>query len=376
MREKLGLPPPERRVGLSAHDFAQAACAPEVVLLNAERREGAPAVKSRWLWRLETLARGAGVALPGKPEALAWARALDRPERFAPAERPKPTPPVEVRPRDMFVTQVEKWVRDPYSIYARRILGLKKLERPSEPFEAAARGSAIHKALERFTLEWPEALPEDCVVVLRERLTAELDTAGMGEIAMVRERVLASECARWLAAFEARRRGGARILVERTGGFTFTVGGRPFTVSAKADRIEVREGRADVLDFKTGQAPTEKQIDAGFAPQLTLTAAILANGGFEGVDAPPGELGYVRVTGRKPPGEELIRVPGSKAGAAADKALQGLMRRVAMFDDESVPYASWAAPQFLGRIGGEYDQLARLWEWMVLGADEEEAPVP
>jgi ATP-dependent helicase/nuclease subunit B len=191
----------------------------------------------------------------------------------------------------------------------------------------------------------------------------------------VRERVLAFECAQWLAAFEARRRGGARILVERTGGFTFTVGGRPFTVSAKADRIEVREGRADVLDFKTGQAPTEKQIDAGFAPQLTLTAAILANGGFEGVEAPPGELGYVRVTGRKPPGEELIRVPGSKAQAAADKALQGLMRRVALFDDESVPYASWAAPQFLGRIGGEYDQLARLWEWMVLGADEEEAPV-
>ncbi|HYD44943.1 MAG TPA: double-strand break repair protein AddB, partial [Phenylobacterium sp.] len=67
MREALGLPSPERRLGLSAHDFAQAASAPEVVLLQSERREGAPAVPSRWLWRLSTLARGAKVELPSRP---------------------------------------------------------------------------------------------------------------------------------------------------------------------------------------------------------------------------------------------------------------------------------------------------------------------
>src|SRR5690606_24618573 len=104
MRRKLGLPPPERRIGLAAHDFAQAACAPDVVLLHAERREGAPAVKSRWLWRLETLASGAGVEIPGRPELLAWARALDAPGPYSPAKRPAPVPPVEHRPREMFVT--------------------------------------------------------------------------------------------------------------------------------------------------------------------------------------------------------------------------------------------------------------------------------
>lgn len=90
MRERLGLPPPERRVGLAAHDFAQAACAPEVILLHSERREGAPAVKSRWLWRLETLARGAGVLLPGRPDVLDWARALDAAQKYEPAKRPAP----------------------------------------------------------------------------------------------------------------------------------------------------------------------------------------------------------------------------------------------------------------------------------------------
>jgi RecB family exonuclease len=194
----------------------------------------------------------------------------------------------------------------------------------------------------------------------------------MGEIAMVRERTLALECARWLAAFEERRRGGARLLVERTGSMTFDAKPEPFTLSAKADRIEVRHGRADVLDFKTGQAPTDKQIDAGFSPQLTLTAAIVAAGGFEDVDVPPGELGYVRVTGRKPPGEELVRVDAAESQAAAAKALDGLKRRVARFAEEDTPYVSWAAPQFIGRLGGDYDQLARLWEWHVVGTDEDD----
>jgi ATP-dependent helicase/nuclease subunit B len=97
MRQRLGLPSPERRVGLTAHDFAQAACAPEVVLLHSERREGAPAVKSRWLWRLETLARGADLTLPGRPELVAWARELDAPDRYQPADRPAPTPPLAHR---------------------------------------------------------------------------------------------------------------------------------------------------------------------------------------------------------------------------------------------------------------------------------------
>lgn len=372
MREQLGLPPPERRLGLAAHDFAQAACAPEVFLVHSKRRGGQPSVKSRWLWRLETLAKAAGRKLPRAEEALGWARALDAPEDFAPADRPRPTPPVSARPRKLPVTAVETWVRDPYAVYARYVLRLRRLSSPSEPFEAMARGSAVHKALERFALEWPDALPDGCAPLLRRHLLHELEAAGMGAAAMVREGALAAECARWLAEWERRRRTGADLLVERTGTISFDAPGGAFVLTAKADRIEVRHGRADILDFKTGQPPTASQIEAGFAPQLTLTAAILAKGGFEGVSAPPGELGYIRVTGRKPPGEELIRVPASAAQAAADKAFAGLQRLVARFDEEAQPYRSWAAPQFMGRHGGEYDQLARLWEWHVVGLDDED----
>ena len=162
MRERRGPPPPERRVGLAAHDFAQAACAPDVVLLHSERREGQPAVKSRWLWRLQTLARGADLdPLPGRPQLLDWARRLDAAEIYAPLARPAPVPPVADRPTRLAGTSIEALTRDPYAVWARDILKLYALERPDEPVEARARGTAIHAAFERFALAWPKALPPE-----------------------------------------------------------------------------------------------------------------------------------------------------------------------------------------------------------------------
>src|SRR5262249_8224515 len=156
MREALGLPPPERRIGLSAHDFAQAACAEEVVLLHTERRDGAPQVKSRWLWRLETLANGAKAPIPGRRDVLASAGVVDEPGKSAPYPRPSPTPPVEHRPDKLYVTRIETLTRDPYAVWARDILNLHVLERPDEAVEARARGTAIHSAFERFVTAFPD----------------------------------------------------------------------------------------------------------------------------------------------------------------------------------------------------------------------------
>src|SRR5690606_2374496 len=114
-----------------------AACADEAILIHTERRGGQPAVKSRWLWRLEMLTRGADtsdtpVVLQKPAPLVAVARSLDTPPPGPPryARRPAPTPPVARRPREMPVTGVERWVRDPYAVYAQRILGLRVMDRP------------------------------------------------------------------------------------------------------------------------------------------------------------------------------------------------------------------------------------------------------
>ncbi|MBU1538548.1 MAG: double-strand break repair protein AddB [Alphaproteobacteria bacterium] len=387
MRQTLGLPPPERRLGQTAQDFVQAACADEAILVHSERRGGQPAVRSRWLWRLEMLTRGADapatpIKLARASTALEAARALDVPPPGPPryARRPAPTPPVHRRPRQLPVTGVERWVRDPYAVYAQRILGLQKLERPGASAEAMARGNAVHRAIERVVVSWPGALPDDCADQIEGFLREELDAAGFEDHAMARETPLARNCAVWLAGWERERRArGATLLIEQTGRMTFGAPFGPFILTAKADRIELDADGAAVIDFKTGSTPSAKQVAQGFAPQLTLTAAILADGGF--ADAPPtpaSELLYVKVTGRKTPGEAVdVGKPGRNqpltAAELAERELARLVDGVAAFDDEARPYVSWAAPQFMGNFGGNYDHLARVWEWHVVGG-EDEAP--
>lgn len=379
MRRTLGLPPPERRLGQTAQDFVQAACAEEVILVHAERRGGQPQVKSRWLWRLEMLTRGANaaatpVALERPSASLTLARALDAPVRARPdyAPRPKPTPPVARRPLELPVTGVERWVRDPYAIYARYVLNLRQLDRPGEAAEALARGNAVHKAVERMTLAWPHVLPDDCAEQLEALLLEELTSHGFEDAAMAREAPLARNSARWLATFEADRRArGIGIRVEERVEMLLPTARGPFRLTAKADRIELSATGAAVLDFKTGAIPTAKQVKRGFSPQLTLTGAILAEAGLaDAGPVAPEELTYIRVVGRKTPGEAKTHATGAEAQALSMAALEGLRRRIARFDDPRTPYASWVAPQFMGGFGGHYDHLARVWEWHVVGGED------
>ncbi|WP_334161431.1 PD-(D/E)XK nuclease family protein, partial [Phenylobacterium sp.] len=375
MRERLGLPSPERRIGLSAHDFAQAACAPEAILLHSERREGAPAVKSRWLWRLETLARGAGVEIPGRPEAIEWARRLDAPDGYAPARRPAPCPPVDDRPARLAVTRVEALTRDPYAVWARDILRLYPLKRPDEPVEARARGEAIHAAFERFAKDHPRELPPDAADIFARLYLDALEAAGMPREGLARETALAREAAAWVAGLEARRRADGRAIhVEKSGELPLEIAGRRFTLTAKADRIEADpDGFGHILDYKTGRAPSQKMVDTGFSPQLTLTAAILARGGFADIGPlKPGELTYLEVTGRKPAGREEVRATaGDESEAAALKALQGLEDLVARYFEPDRPYVSRTAPQFVKQYASDYDHLARVFEWATSGEEGE-----
>ena len=373
MRARLGLPSPERRVGLSAHDFAQAACAPEVVLVHSERREGAPAVKSRWLWRLETLAKGAAAELPGRPEVLGWARRMDAPEDYTPAKRPAPCPPVDDRPTQLAVTRVEALTRDPYAVWARDILKLRPMDRPDEPVEARARGTAIHSAFEDFARAHPDTLPSDAAAIFERLYVDALAAAGMPREGLARETALAREAAQWVAELEAARRaGGCRIHVEIEGRMTIRIDGRDFTLTAKADRIEHVDGVGHILDYKTGRAPSQKVVDAGFSPQLTLTAALLARGGFATLGrVEPGDLTYLEVTGRRPAGRVEVRaLAGEQATEAARRAFEGLKTLIGRYYRPDQAYASRTAPQFVHDYAGDYGHLARVFEWSTSGEEE------
>ncbi len=367
MRAKFGLPPPERRIGLSAHDFAQSLLAPEAALTRSTRVEGSPSVPSRWLLRLDAVLAPAQ-KIPRGTRYVEWFDKLDAPEKISPVDPPAPKPPLAARPRKLSVTEIETLIRDPYAIFARHVLRFRPLDDLDADPGAAERGSFIHDALDRFIAEHRDRLPDDA----EEQLLA-FGARAFGS-ALERPGVRAfwwprfERIARWFVAFERERRaeGFSVLATECRGELQIPLNESPFTLSAKADRIDAAAGCLSILDYKTGQVPSEKQVKAGLAPQLPLEAAIAAAGGFTGVPGwPVAELAYVRLTGRDPPGEVAALKADPTALAAA--ALGGLTRLIAAFD--RAPYRSRPRPMFARRFG-DYDHLARVKEWAAALGDE------
>jgi len=376
MRLAFGLPPAERRIGLAAHDFAQAFCAPQVVLTRSARVEGTPAVPSRWLLRLDAVLAAGGLpdgakALAPVDDWLAWHAALERPAGAEPGRAPEPRPPVAARPRRLWATAIETLMRDPYAVYARHVLGLEALPPIDADPGAADYGSIVHAALDAFLKAHRQGpLPADSLERLRQlgRASFARTLARPGVWAFWWPRF--ERVAAWFVAHETARRAGlSETWSEVEGELSFAAPAGAFTLLARADRIDrLADGTLAVIDYKTGAAPSAKEVAAGFAPQLPIEAAIAQRGGFPGIPGRPvGQLLYWRLKGGLPAGEE--RAAGDDPGRLAGQALAGVERLVGTFDDPQTPYRARPHPDKAPKYS-DYLHLARVKEWA--GGDDEE----
>ena len=375
-RKHIGLSDPDERIGLSAHDFAQLAAAPDVILLNSQRREDKPAVASRWLWRLKTLTRGAlgadaARALGPDPERnpFDWLARLEEAPPLADGftAEPHPRPPVDKRPDRLSVTRIEQLVRDPYAIYCESVLGLRPLDPLNLPADVRVRGTAVHKALERFEHETPDG-DADALLTLLE---AELRAGGELDIDLIalrdRRRSVCEDYLLW-------RQDNAHVLdgvpiTEIRGTLVFDIGGRSFTLSGTADRIERRtDGSLAILDFKTGKPPTEKQVRAGLSPQMPLQGLIAREGGYADLGRARVEaLTYLRFgtqfdvqeLGAAAPRAKLDAMPIADLIAEAEA---GLVDLLTAFANPDHPYLSAPRPERV-QYESDFTRLARRDEW-------------
>ncbi|MCJ2092397.1 double-strand break repair protein AddB [Methylobacterium sp. J-072] len=379
MRERVGLNPPERRIGQMAHDFVQALGCRDAVITRALKREGSPTVPSRLIQRLRALAgdaRWEAVLAAGR-RFTGLAASLDT----APAEkrlkRPAPKPDPALFPRSLSVTEIETLVRDPYSIFARHVLGLDPLEPLAAVPSVATRGSLVHDIFSEFASAHPDGLPGRP----EEHLFA-IATNAFGEIADTYPELYAEwwpryerMAAAYLAWETERRPVLRRIHPEVSGRWVIPLGRESFTLRARADRIELRpDGSACIVDYKTGTPPSAKMIFSGFSPQLTLEAAMLMHGAFDGLPAvkTTPDLLYVHASGgRKPFVPAPVKPPrGEERSVEAIVAehatrLKGLIAR---FLTGEAAYTARPYPQYASQYGA-YDHLARVLEWS-LGGEE------
>ncbi|CAO4181165.1 double-strand break repair protein AddB [Methylorubrum populi] len=381
MRGQVGLSPPERRIGQAAHDFVQALGTHDAVVTRAAKREGSPTVPSRFLQRLRAFGGDAvwSEAVGRGQRLRRLAAALDRGQEAPPPrlKRPAPKPDPALFPERLSVTEIETLVRDPYSIFAKHILGLEALEPLAVVPGAAERGSLIHKILGDFSQAHPGALPAAAETLL---YTIALDAFGP------LEDQYPELYAEWFPRYErmavafleweaSQRRSIRAIHAERSGKLTIPLGERTFTLSARADRIEQRaDGGFCIVDFKTGTPPSNRTVFAGFSPQLTLEAAMLMRGAFEGLKAEAApDLLYIHASGGREPFRPIPvkSPPGDDRPVAAivEEHLERLRGLIARYMTGEAAYLSRPYPQYI-RAYSEYDHLARVLEWSLAGEGE------
>jgi ATP-dependent helicase/nuclease subunit B len=374
MKTAIGLEPPERSVGQLAHDFEMANGASHVIYSRALRQGTTPSVASRWLQRLMALAgpeASEGLKLRGR-RYLDWAHLLDDGPDQEAARRPAPMPPADLQPTRYSFSEVSKLRRDPYAIYARRILKLDPIDGLNEDPGASDRGTLYHRIIELYsqrglvpgTPSSHQAMDEIIDLCFAEmNLPVHIDV-----IWRPRFRSVATSFIAWE---EKRHRAVERSHFEARAGFDIPEA--RLRLTGIADRIDIlKSGGADIIDYKTGMNPTAKQARALLDPQLSLEAAVLLRGGFRDVPkAVPKDLLYVRLK----PGdgfktdrvnnEDATRagtVPKTAVELAGD-AIDQLARFTAALREGRNGYASRLIPEQQNAYGTEYDHLARVSEW-------------
>lgn len=377
MKTDIGLEPPERRIGQLAHDFIMASGTRHLIFSRSLRQGSTPTVASRWLQRLLALG-GDDLAQQIRQRGEQyrhWATAIDTGESQAPAKRPAPKPPAALHPTKYSFSEVGRLRRDPYSIYAKRILKLD----PIAPFNtdpgAADRGTLYHAIIDRYTREGHvPATPASLEAMQRiinelfdhEHLPPHIDRVWRPRFVEVGKAFL-----RWEAA---RAPDLKRSFTECGAGWDLPEAG--IRLTGIADRVDIKgSGLATIIDYKTGSSPSCSQARSLLDPQLALEAAALRAGAFKSVGAvEPDELLYVRLK----PGErfktECVNNEAAKNGKSAielaEESIEQLTKFVAALCAGETGFASRLVPFMQSDYGGDYDHLARVAEWATADAEE------
>lgn len=379
MKAAIALEPPERRTGLAAHDFQMALGMDHVVLSRAQRTDNAPTVPSRWLQRLQTVL-GNDVTNTMRQRGgrfLHWAREIDRAADIPFVKRPEPKPPVAARPKHFSVTDIETLRRDPYAIYARKILKLNPLDPLIRDPGAAERGTLFHDILSHFTRSnfdvMQDAAQENLIEIGRQFFTDADLPVEIEAVWWPRFEALVPEFLAW----ERDRNYRVKTRHAEIASQKREIGSLGITLSGRADRIDImQDGTTEIIDFKTGSTPSLKQAHILLSPQLALEAALQARGAFKEIgELPASDLLYVRLkaSGAVVP-ESILKISRSEpsqktAPEIGEEAWRRLDELLTEYARESKGYLSRALPFRETDLTGDYDHLARVLEWSAGGAD-------
>ncbi|NBX66424.1 MAG: double-strand break repair protein AddB [Proteobacteria bacterium] len=375
MRKKLELPSPERAITLSAHDFAQSLGSKTVFITRSKNRDGAPTTPSRWIQRMDTLL----AAQPEKPDIrqngnywLSLAQQLDKPDTVQATLRPAPNPPLSSRPRKLSVTEIAKWRRDPYFIFAKHVLKLRPLDPIAGEPDGAQRGTMLHDILKEFGKTFPAALPENPLESLRSIGEKYFKDGHRHPDIVGHWRPRFERMIKALITYEALwRESTTELYAEIDGRLEIPLTSDKFVLEGRADRIENRRSGWAIIDYKSGAAPSKSDVKKGDEPQLALLAAMLARGAFSKIGQPSQKiesLAYWEISGNS----DTLKVTDiDDVEALLQDAYEGITKMASTYLEVETPYTCWPDPAMKLRDGYEYAHLARIAEWSNADAESD-----
>jgi ATP-dependent helicase/nuclease subunit B len=375
MRTEIKLQQPEREIGVTAHDFAQAMGHQQVMITWPRKLKGAPATPSRWVLRLQAMMEATGLKPKDflRDDLQKLSAKLREKGTLTPIRRPQVTPPVSKRPTQFSVTRVEKLVRDSYWIYANRILNLKPLDDVGRDMDAALRGTIIHEAIQQWTKTFAQVPAGDRLQLLlakgEEAFGPYMDLPEVSRFWWPRFKRMAEE---FVPLDEAMRSDVIGTRTEVSGKMSFDAANVEHTLTAQADRIDILDNAAlRIIDYKSGQLPTMKQVTTGFAPQLTLEGAIAQHKGFQTIEGTKlDDVLYIGVGGGRN-GVDIRKLSdSSNVEDESRKAFAKLAALLAAFQSETTPYIPLHNVE-KEEDGSDYDHLSRRLEWLMNGTSNE-----
>ena len=366
MRLDFGLPHAHWRVGLASHDVVMAMARPEVLITQSSRDQGAPTEVSRWLRRLDAVLNVAQIPWPDATRYQAMASALHSSNAvMRPCPRPSPTPPVALRPTQFSATQLDTLLRDPYAVYAKRILNLSALPELDEPLSPADRGNVMHDALARYIRAHPQALSkEDAYEALiqagEEAFAAYRDHPQVMMFWWPRYEMIAQVFAE---KENQRQWDKARSFAEINGTLMIDINGISHRITARADRIDCfDDGALTIIDYKTGQPPTKAQVQHGRSLQLRVEALIAADGGFDDLQGlhEINAMHYWQVSGKRSLPIDVKNVTPDDSFVTETR--QGIEALLTAFQQPQQGYRAEPLAREANRYS-DYRHLARVAEW-------------
>ncbi|MHA1558213.1 MAG: PD-(D/E)XK nuclease family protein [Alphaproteobacteria bacterium] len=347
MRDAIGLPSSKKATGIFAYHFCAWLNASLVYVTRSLMNERSPTIENRFVQRLKAHAYKNNISIAPKLPWILWEKQLAY-EKIE-ITKSAPTPPTNARPKRFYVTDIEKLMRDPYGFYAKRCLNLLPLQEIERPFERLDWGIMLHAILERCIKEGIKN--PNCLIKIAEPY---FEKEPILKIFLKEKFYLIVE---WFYK-KLRERSLKSSFAEQRGEWSFDIDGCAITLLGIADRIDYdKSGNVHIVDYKTGQTPSLKDMANGFSPQLFLEALIAYKGGL-GCNKNIKTVSFWKMTGIDEGGEEIC-LPVTPNDL--NKIECGLKNLISYFLKSETPYhicpSSQKAPRY-----NEYAHLERLFE--------------